>query len=293
VPDTLPSAYSNGTFTVTNALDPRAESATFQIIAPPPADLSTSVTTDKSVYEYGEPVKLTLTETNVSSQPIVVLTGETAFEITHDGADQWSPGPSAVAASASWETLQPGQSYVQTATRNSSVYTVTSPNATGTFTATNLLDPNGSSATFQITSAVYIPPGQPAPPPVTNSPIPTPIGLPVTATLASSQSAYKPGQSVHFTMTLKNLSTAKVPVKPNVKLDGITVMDGSAVVYRSNHLRPMLAARSIKPHQSIKLGLAWSGRANQKDVSKLAPGTYTVQVVDGGYVGTTTVRIVS
>jgi hypothetical protein len=282
VPGELPSGFSNGTFTVTNALDPRAESTTFTIIASPPADLSTSVTTDKSVYDFGQPIQLTLTETNVGSQPIVVLTsGANAFEITHDGSDLWdSTSPSTLAANSTWEILQPGQSYVQTLSWNGPTwYVSTSPEATGTFIASNLLDPNGSTATFQIVGPVSVPPNIPVP-------------QPVIATLISNQNAYKPGQSVRLTMTLNNTSTAKVSVTPNTFADGITVMDGSTVVFRSRRTHIAAALRSIKPHHSVKLALAWSGRPNQKGVAKLAPGTYTVLVVDGGYAGTTTVQIV-
>lgn len=117
VPDQLPSGFSNGTFTLTDELDPRVESTTFQIVAPPAADLATKVTTDKSVYLYGEPIQFTLTETNISSQPIEVLTGPAAFVVTHDGAVVMQ---SAIASNlppdTTWETLQPGQSYSQTFT---------------------------------------------------------------------------------------------------------------------------------------------------------------------------------
>ena len=281
VPDTLPSAFSNGTFTLTDALDPRNESSTFQIVAPPAADLSTTVTTDKSAYDFGQPIQLTLTETNVSSQPIVVLTGPAAFEIDHDGANLWgSTTPNSLPASTSWETLQPGQSYVQTLSWSGPTwYVSTSPEATGTFTVSNVLDPNGSSATFQIIEPVSVPPSTPAP-------------APVTAILVSSQGAYKPGQSMRLTVTLKNVSTAKVPIAPKADHVGLTVLDGSTVVFRSKRVRSVSSARTIKPHQSIRLALAWSGRPNQSGLKKLAPGTYTVDVVAGGYSSTTTVRIV-
>jgi hypothetical protein len=236
---------------------------------------------------------LTLTETNVGSQPIVVLTGPTAFEITHDGANLWgSTNPSTLPASTSWETLQPGQTYVQTLSWNGPTwYTSTSPQAAGTFSLSNLLDPNGSSATFQIVGPISVPPNHPGPPSVPVQPTPVEGGLPVSATLVSSQSSYKPGQSVRLTMTLKNVSTAKVPVAPDVNLDGITVMNGSTVVFHSSRLRLGRGARSIKPHQSVKLALNWSGRPNQSGVTKLAPGTYTVAVIEGGYLGTTTIRV--
>ena len=79
---------------------------------------------------------------------------------------------------------------------------------------------------------------------------------------------------------------------PVTQGDGITVMHGSAVVFHSSKVPTFLLSRSIKPHHSIKLDLTWSGRGNQPGIKKLGAGTYTVQVVEDGYVGTTTVRIV-
>ncbi len=69
-------------------------------------------------------------------------------------------------------------------------------------------------------------------------------------------------------------------------------MHGSTVVVHSNTLRPFLIARTNKSYHSIKVPLSWSGRGNQPGIKKLGPGTYVVQVVEGAYVGTTTIRIV-
>ena len=80
-----------------------------------------------------------------------------------------------------------------------------------------------------------------------------------------------------------------VAAKPG--LDGITVLHGSTVVFRSGPLPLGLAAGSIKPQGTLKLALTWSGRPNQAGPKKLSPGTYTIQVVEGGYLATATIRI--
>jgi hypothetical protein len=117
VPDHLPSGDSSGTFTVSNELDPRGENATIQIVAPATSSLTTTTTTDKAAYDFDEPAQFTFTETNTGSQPIAVLTGPTAFEVTSSGTSVWdSTDTSALPSSAIWETLQPGQSYTQTIT---------------------------------------------------------------------------------------------------------------------------------------------------------------------------------
>ncbi len=172
VPDQLPSGDSSGTFIVSNELDPSAETATFQIVAPPGSLLTTTVTTDKPAYDFGEPAQFTFTETDAGNQPVAVLTGPAAFEITSNGTEVWeSTTNEALASSTSWETLQPGQSYTQTITWDGfDGYSSSSPNGAGTFTVSDLLDPNGWSATIQILSTPYTPPSNPPPinpPPVT------------------------------------------------------------------------------------------------------------------------------
>jgi hypothetical protein len=295
VPARLPAAYSNGTFTVTDSLDPRADSASFQIVAPPPADLTSTITTDQSVYDYGQPVHITLTESNTGTEPIVVLTGPTAFAVSYNGAvEAGSLSATSLPASTSWETLQPGQSYVQTWAMDGANYVPWHSEGPNSFTVTNLLDPNQASATFQVISPVSVPPNLPVQPPGTNPisvPPNVPVPLPVSTTLVSSQNAYKPDQTVHLTMTLKNTTAAKVGVTPDTEFDGITVTEGTKIVYESSRVPSVLAARGIKPHKSIKLALAWSGRPNQSGISRLSPGTYRIQVVDGGFVATTMVRI--
>jgi hypothetical protein len=75
------------------------------------------VSTDKAVYDYGKPAQFTFTETNTGNQPVVVLTGPTALEITSNGTQVWtSIGANFPPSSSSWQTLQPGQSYSQTLT---------------------------------------------------------------------------------------------------------------------------------------------------------------------------------
>ena len=54
-------ALSNlsGTFTVTDEFDPQGDTATFTFAAPPSSQLVTSLTTDQSVYQLGQPIQLT------------------------------------------------------------------------------------------------------------------------------------------------------------------------------------------------------------------------------------------
>ncbi len=313
IPATGPYTLNNLTGTFVAGVgpqdDPTMYTASFQVVAPSENNLVTSVTTDQSTYDFGQPVNMNFTETNNGDQPIVILTGATSFQISQNGTTVWDEASSQAGpiAAPSWTTLQPGQSYTQTASWDGLPNEGPFGFLSGDFTLSNVLDPSGSSASFQVIGPISVPPYIPAPDPpvvqptpVTKAPQPPNVQptpppsstAPVTVTLVSNRNAYKTGQSVRLSMTVKNLSTAKVAMPPNAGPDRITVMDGSTVVFRSARIRSALIARSIKPHHSIELALSWSGRPNQSDIAKLAPGTYTVQVVDGGFSGTTTIRLV-
>ena len=69
-------------FTVSNDFDPNPDIATFQYVAPPTDVLATSLTTDQSVYQLGQPIQLTFTETNVGTTPVQVLEGPSSFDVT-------------------------------------------------------------------------------------------------------------------------------------------------------------------------------------------------------------------
>lgn len=48
------------------------------------ASLSYSLTTDQSVYQLGQPIEMSFTESNTSDQPVTVSLGQPAgFSITH------------------------------------------------------------------------------------------------------------------------------------------------------------------------------------------------------------------
>ncbi len=284
VPDHLPSADLSGTFTVSNELDPRGETTSIQIVTPATNLLSTSVTTDKSVYDFNEPAQFTFTETNTGNQPIAVLTGPTAFEITSNGTEVWqSTDTSDLPSQATWETLQPGQSYTQTTTWDGfDGYAINSPMGTGTFVVSDSLSPNAASATIQILSTPY---------PTQSNPQPRPT--PIAVTLSTGHAAYKLGQSVAISLVLKNVSASKVAVKQNPNVDVLTVLRGSTVVYESARKLHTFTSAKIKPGHALKVATVWPGKVNQVGVKKLSPGTYTIEVDDGGYVASTTVQIVS
>ena len=78
-----------GTFVVSDPNAPQGLTATFQITDP----IATNLTTDQSVYQMGQPVQVTFTQTNTSDQPVTFGGGSaTAFLIYRDGAPLWLGG---------------------------------------------------------------------------------------------------------------------------------------------------------------------------------------------------------
>ncbi len=284
IPITGPYTYSNltGTFVVAYgpAANPTQSTTTFQIAQPPAGDQVTTVATDQLVYNVGQPVNMTFTETNTGVQPIAVLTGPPGgppgFEVTQNGTTVWDlSSPNSV--QPSWSTLQHGQSYTQTATWDGSA------GLTGTFAVSNLFDPTGSTATFQIVSKP-----NPGGSNQNNGP-PSPFD----ARLSTSRHTYKLGQRVPLSLILKNVSASRVAIRPRMSTETVIVEIGSTVVYESARKARVLAPATIKPGHTLKFTTAWSGKTNQAGIKNLSPGTYTITVDDNGYGASTSVQLLA
>ena len=80
---------------------------------------------------------------------------------------------------------------------------------------------------------------------------------------------------------------------PNPSSDGITVSQGSTVIWHSARtISSKRASLTLLGGMGIKLTGSWNGRPNQDGLKRLEPGVYTVQATEGGYSATTTIRIV-
>jgi hypothetical protein len=106
----------------------------------------------------------------------------------------------------------------------------------------------------------------------------------VETTLSTNHQAYRLGQRVRITLTIQEAGTDQTAagknitaVTPDTKLDRITVMKGSRVVWQSRRGAFTRRTRTIQPGQTIKLSAVWNGRPNQPGMKKLTPGTYTIE----------------
>jgi hypothetical protein len=94
-------------------------------------------------------------------------------------------------------------------------------------------------------------------------------------------------------LLLQNVSDSAVSVSPNANTDGITVSQGSTVVWRSSRIAPnAVTSQTVQPGGNATLNAVWNGRPNQRGVKRLGSGTYTMQVTQGGYTASATFRVV-
>ncbi len=90
------------------------------IIAPVSQGLVVKLSTDHQVYRRGQPVVITLTETNTSQHDITVDSGPSidGFFVTHNGRKVWASNAGVQPMFILVRTLAPGQSITQSATWN-------------------------------------------------------------------------------------------------------------------------------------------------------------------------------
>jgi hypothetical protein len=232
---------------------------------------------------------MTFQETNVSSQPVTVEDGPSidGFTVSRDGAVVWRSNAGINPLFIRLETLQPGQSLSLAATWDG-VPTGGSAPVSGTFVISDQLAPQAATATVTISGSAA---SSPAPPVMDPPPGPAPP-IAGSSSLALSVKTNHPsdriGQPIRIMMTLHNLGHRPVELAPDSSADGFTVLRGPTEIW--HRARP--ATRRLLPGHSIKLVAVWDGKPGPADAA-LAPGVYTIEAVEGGQSGSTTVRIIA
>ena len=221
------------------------------------SSLSYSLAADQSVYQVGQPIALTFTETNVSNQPVTVEVSPSDFTVSQNNAAIWQSNPDNANGLSVPETLLPGQSVSQSANWDGTTSYSLAPllgspqtwaiNNFGTFTVTNPNAPQGLNATFEIND-------------------------PITYSLTTDQPVYQPGQPVRMTFTEVNTSDQSLtipPVQPagfSIWQNGKLVMVDALPAIVITNPTTLTAGQTITDTQSWN-GIPMSGAANGTDLT--------------------------
>ena len=228
------------------------------------SSIAYSLTTDQAVYQVGQPIELTFTETNISNQPVTLAWGEQlgavpypdtiGFTITHNGtAVLWSlPGDDIELDPPPTFTLQPGQSLTVPETWDGLPMF-------GPYTMSNLIgnfvvgygpasNPTQLTTTFQI-----------VPPPSSE----------LATSVTTDQTSYILGQSVNLTFTETNIGDQPLTILTGGNGFNIT-QSGVTLFSTSSRLISDPSWSTLAPGQSYSQTATWNGLPTTAPLASLA-----------------------
>jgi len=249
------------------------------------------LTTDQSVYQVGEPIKFTYTETNTSNQPVDIWVAPSldGFDVTEAGVPVWKSNAGPNPLFVLLVKLQPGQSHTFSSTWDGVPNQENPPVLTpGSFTVTNQQAPNGPSATFQIlpsSGVVVVPPINPVEPAIS-------------ATLATDHSSYKLGHRVLISLTLTNSGDQPAALGTASGSAGFKIYRGSVLVGQESPKAAAARRRTaVRAQQLLAVGqsktihLTWLARPSLHGAKELTPGVYTILAWEGSYSASATINL--
>jgi len=210
--------------------------------APAGSPIAYTLTTDRSSYAVGQPVRITLTMTNVSDHNVPYDFGpaDDAFTAGQGGVVAWDSSVGLGRIPIGSSMLSPHETE-----RVPGVWY-------GNFNEGAPAHPQGP---FQIRSAhdpalaatVSFRPG------------------PIAYSLTTDRAVYAPGGPVTITLTETNRTDHPVTTYGGPSLDGFTVSQGGREVWRSNEGPQPLAIQrqTIPPHRSIRFTATWHGQFDE------------------------------
>lgn len=257
--------------------------------------VSLTLTTDQATYTAGQPVHMTLTETNTTDHEINIVDAPSShgFLVRQNGAVVWQSNNWIEPMYARLVTLAPGQSFTLQATWDGHPSLPmggedTGKTVTGALQVDSQVRQDGAAPT-PINIDVVPPPGKPATKPPATAPVVT--AQPLAVTVTTDRASARPGQPIVVTVTETNRSTHDVPV-----LMGAHILSGTATgaagpvwVYRDARMMPTFRG-VLHPGQTRKLSFVWNGTPDLPG-ARVAPGVYTIRAGVDGVLGTATVRI--
>ena len=121
------------------------------IVAKVNEGLKIVLTTDQKVYHKGQPVVMTLTETNTSNQTVTVALGPSTdgFYVTQNGVDVWASNTGPQPLYLLVKTIKPGATLTLSATWNGHTNIGPPSSPTGTFVVHSQI-PGAAPVTIQI-----------------------------------------------------------------------------------------------------------------------------------------------
>jgi hypothetical protein len=220
------------------------------------ASLLESLTTDRSVYPPGQPVVMTLTQTNAGSQTVNVTFGPSVdgFSVTQDGVEIWRSNLGPQPLYLGLHPLRPGESFTQTATWDGRANEgpALSSMPTGAFEVHS--DVPGTN-----TVAIRIGDGPSQPP----SPSPSPSPTSLSVSIATDRATYRTGLPVVVTITETNTGTEAARVD-GCGPDRVTISRREVAVWQSPETHTCVSiAPPLQPGQSRQFTMTWSGRFSQ------------------------------
>jgi hypothetical protein len=239
--------------------------------APTQTPLAVSLTTDRTAYQVGQPILMTLTETNTSDGDITVEFGPSidGFFVIHDGVEVWRSnlGPRPQSQFIGLKTLHPGESFTPSATWDGTANEGPPTTPTGTFEVHSQV-PGANTVAIRIL------------------PAPTPLNVSVT----TDRGSYRVGQPVRITVTETNTGTEAVEVGV-CGPDRVAVTRQGVVVWRSVDRQACIqVVLLLEPGQSRQFTVNWPGRFNEH-LRTPKTGLFLIQSTLDGASGATTIRI--
>jgi hypothetical protein len=239
------------------------------------SSLAYSLTTDKSVYQAGDPVQIRFTETNHGSRPITVLLAPADFKITEGNTTVWESNPDSLSQTPTSVTLQPGQSVSQAATwRATQSFMGTEINLWGSFVASN-------SNAFKVTAAFQ-------------------IKDPLVTSLSTNQTTYRVGQPVQITSHTINTSDHPVTfVTTQIPGGGFAIAQNGSKIWSSGPADDVLDSvaietQTIQPGEATKYTATWDGLpASSGSTASTATGSFTASLAGESAGPTATFQITS
>jgi hypothetical protein len=233
-----------------------------------PGPVALTISTDRTVYQAGQPVTMILTETNTSRQTVRIYDGPSfdGFFLTRNGVTVWRSNPGPQILLLRWIDLAPGQSYTLRATWDGH------PN-----TELGMRLPGTPAGIFEVHSQVTQDHVSAAPVTITVRPAPVPSEQPLVVSVTTDRASYRVGQSVAIRLTETNTSSHDVPALFGARILNATVTGPKGPVWQFRDLRASLTFLGVlHAGQSRTFTLTWNGAPDLPGAA-VVPGAYTVR----------------